>query len=502
MKTTILQLEAHDDIISTRDKMAWSKTPRIVLVWPRRGTILQRKIDLVLLKRRAEQLGAQVALVTRDPQVLPFAHEVGIPVFANTRQAQRRPWVRKPPATTFRRKARPVLTGGTLRKEKAQLAASANPLWQRQGIRLIIFLAGILAVLALAVFFYPTAQVRIDPARTTQTLSLPLRASPEFTAVTTSGDIPARLARLSVQGSAQQPTSGMTPAANTFAGGSVRFTNLTTQVVRLPAGLVVRTLDDPPVGFQLRETVEVPAGVGLTVDADVRAQLPGSAGNVPAGSIAAINAEQGLNVKVTNLEALTGGTERLSRSPSAADLNELRSTLLASLRNQALEQFQHTVTEGEQVLLESVLVANTVSEKAAPQVSQPGDLLTLQMTVEFQALVVNSADIEQVARAGLDANLPKGFRPLAGTLSIQPGDTMALETDGKALRWQVRAERAVEAGWSEEVVIQKVLGRSLPDAAAELQRSLALQSAPQIQISPSFWRRLPFLPFRITVVTQ
>lgn len=40
MKTHVVQLERDDDVVSARDKMLWSKAPRILVVWPRRGRVL------------------------------------------------------------------------------------------------------------------------------------------------------------------------------------------------------------------------------------------------------------------------------------------------------------------------------------------------------------------------------------------------------------------------------------------------------------------------------
>ena len=79
MKTQIIHLEPHDDIISTRDKMGWGKTRRILLVWPTRGQILTRKLDLQLLLRQAQTAGEQLALVTYDPDVLFNASRAGDP---------------------------------------------------------------------------------------------------------------------------------------------------------------------------------------------------------------------------------------------------------------------------------------------------------------------------------------------------------------------------------------------------------------------------------------
>ena len=63
MKTQVIQLDPHDDGTSVRDKMSWAKSPRILLVYPRRSRILARTLDLRLLQRHAATLGEQLAIV-------------------------------------------------------------------------------------------------------------------------------------------------------------------------------------------------------------------------------------------------------------------------------------------------------------------------------------------------------------------------------------------------------------------------------------------------------
>ena len=57
MKIQIINIEPHDDYGSIRDKLLWAKAQRAVLVWPGRGTALNRRLDLVMLKRLGQQLG-------------------------------------------------------------------------------------------------------------------------------------------------------------------------------------------------------------------------------------------------------------------------------------------------------------------------------------------------------------------------------------------------------------------------------------------------------------
>jgi hypothetical protein len=92
VKTQILQLETHDDIISVRDKLTWRQASRVLLIWPHRGQVLSRRLDLVLLLRHCQALGIQLALVTGDPDVRYYAQELSISVFGSAEQAQRARW--------------------------------------------------------------------------------------------------------------------------------------------------------------------------------------------------------------------------------------------------------------------------------------------------------------------------------------------------------------------------------------------------------------------------
>ena len=103
MKTQVIYLDSHDDIVSIRDRMAWAKSERILLVWPRRGQVDIRPLDLTLLRRHAESLGAQVGLVTRNAELRSAAREEGISFFSGVIAAQKKAWQTKRSARPERR---------------------------------------------------------------------------------------------------------------------------------------------------------------------------------------------------------------------------------------------------------------------------------------------------------------------------------------------------------------------------------------------------------------
>src|SRR3989338_8683926 len=92
MKEQILRLDPHDDFISARDKMGWTQTNRVLVIWPAQGQALARRLDLVLLHRHAHMLGAHLAVITANDNVREMAAELGLPVFKSITESRREAW--------------------------------------------------------------------------------------------------------------------------------------------------------------------------------------------------------------------------------------------------------------------------------------------------------------------------------------------------------------------------------------------------------------------------
>ncbi|MEI7990281.1 MAG: hypothetical protein WCI88_14700, partial [Chloroflexota bacterium] len=257
MKTQILSLEPHDDLISIRDKLGWKQTGRVLLVFPakRDGELSKRlsnRLNLLLIQRQCTALGAQIALVTRNQQVCAAAKKVGILTFRDLKQAHRSHWrVRhpyKPSKSTFRRShPRSRIELETLRV-KAHGHAVSMPQRKRRVTRavsilqrVVWILGTILTVLALAAVFIPTARIELTPKKQIQEIEFKARASESVKSVNITGGIPIHTVSTLVKGQDQIPTSGTMHMPFDQAKGDVRFTNLTNQAIKIPAGTVVMT---------------------------------------------------------------------------------------------------------------------------------------------------------------------------------------------------------------------------------------------------------------------
>jgi hypothetical protein len=501
MKTYIIQLDAHDDALSTQDKMAWSKAPRILLVWPRKGQILGRSVDLVILQRRAHILGAQLGIVTSDSAVRANAVDAGVPSFSSAVQAQSGSWrkprsARKPNWRNFH----PRAALADLRKQRELL--HAQPL-EDQRTRLIAFSIGILAVMVMALFFLPAATIELSPQRAEQRLTLQVWASPEIRDANPSGGLPAFAVAVVVEGSAQQPSSGRVGIPERQASGNVEFSNLTEGEIKLPAGTVVlaRGDGDKLLRFETTLAAVLPAGVGKKVTAAVRAQLPGISGNIRAGAVEAVEGLLGSSVLAENLAAFQGGSERRSPAPQSSDYLAAEEQLKKDLRASALDDLERKLAPGERLVEGTLVISKILKDTREPAPGQPADFARLSQQLEYTAWYVKEQDLDAVARTALEANRAAGFQPLEGSLQIDFAEDVKMDENGVA-HWEMSVYRQLEAVWSDTQAAQAVVGRSPNEAARILGQQVSLSSPPRFKMVPYWWQRLPFLSFRIAVVRQ
>jgi len=498
MKTQIITLESHDDLISVRDRLSWAKTPRILLVWPKYEKVTLRQVDLKVLQRHALSLGAQLGLVTRARRVREDAEALRIPVFESTGQAQRVAWP-KP----RRRKWMHRAPRKDLRDKREQVSAGREAeTWRAHPVvRVGAFIIGVSSVLILVALFIPRAQVILHPESQIQSVVLPVTASPSVESVFITGSIPASEKRVIAEGTQTVIVTGEGVTPQSKGKGVAVFRNLTRQAVTIPAGTVVRTADN--VRFITTSDDEVDAGVGKLLELPIEAVEGGLAGNVDAETIAVVEGRLGLSLSVTNPERLTGGREVPSVQASEADRERAKDELMKRLESDARQQLADEIKAGDILFEDTFEVSQVLSEVYDPPAGAAGTKLTLTMQVEFSALYASASDLTELASLALNASLPPGFRAVAGSdaLTVKPV-TKPIANDDGSLRWTVRVERRIVQQINNAQVTQMIQGIGSRRAQIQLEKNLPLDGSPEINLSPAWWPWVPIVPFRISVVTE
>ncbi len=502
MKTQILQLDEHDDVISTRDKMNWGQTGRILLVWPQRARVLRRRVDLVVLQRHSAALGAQLALVTGDPVVRFNARFLSIPVFKSLRQAQSAHW-RVERRRRIQHKPKLQLQPARDSDELQALRLAAKQThtgWSSQpAARVGIFTLGVLAVLSLAAVLLPGAEVHLQPRTTSQELTLTVRASATQENINLAGIIPARAVTVIVEGRESRQSSGTSQVPDQAATGSIVFTNLSDKSVEIPEGLVVRTLEEPLIRFATLQGGIIDAGPGITETLEASALTPGTSGNLAPNTLIAIEGSLGLSLSATNPERMRGGANRQLPAPTKSDREILYQHLESALQDTALRELQSQLAPGDLMFTPTLTLTQVLDIAYLPADEQPSGEVLLNLRLEYSALRTNRRTLETLANVLLDANLPDGYLAQVETLVIEQVTPPKMENPNVAV-WQVKAQRSLQASIPIAQAINLVLGSPTQEARQLLEGKYPLTSQPVIRVTPAWWPRLPILPFRITVV--
>jgi hypothetical protein len=494
MKTQIITLESHDDLISVRDRMSWAKTPRILLVWPKYEKVMLRQVDLKVLQRHALFLGAQLGLVTRARYVREEAEALRIPVFESTGQAQRvawpklrrRRWARRPPRKN-------------LREQRDQVLIREHGWRVHPASRVAAFILGVASVLVLVALFIPRAQVTLHPQSKVQSIVLPVIANPSVDTVFITGSIPAREKRVIVEGAHTVIVTGAAVIPQSKARGVAQFRNLTQQPVTIPSGTVVRTEEN--IRFVTTRDSAVEAGLGKLLELPIEAVEGGLSGNVDAETILIVEGRLGLSLSVTNPEALRGGREIPSVQASDRDRQRAKEALMENLGKEARAQLVDEMMSGDVLFEDTLAVSQILSEEYDPPAGAASTKLTLTMEVEFSALYTSASDLTQLASLALNASLPPGFRAASDALTLQSTTKPEVNDDGSA-RWSVRAERNIVQQINSTQITQLIQGLPAARAQTLLEKNLLSADTPEINLSPSWWPWVPIVPFRISVITQ
>jgi len=460
-------------------------------VWPKYEKVTLRLLDLKVLQRHADSLGAQLGLVTRRAKVRRDAESLRIPVFNSTTSAQKDPWPEPVPRTQrIPKPPRPAL------RQMRDSIYEKEPVWRTSLLgRVVTFTAGVIAVLAVAGLFVPRAAVTLYPESQTRSIVIPVSASPSFESVSITGSLPAQTLSVLVDAEGSLAVTSKITLPKSKSKGVARFTNLGSDEIEIPAGTILSTLD--LIRFVTLNDTRLPTGIDKFVEVRIEALKAGSQGNVESDSISIVEGTLGLSVKVTNPDVISGGTDIKTIGATEGDRAELRVVVLEKLRRSAEMQMRAQIEVEDLLLLDTIKITDTLREEFSPPAGQAGKTLALKMQVEYSAGSISNADLKQLAVSTLSASVPQGFFPF-GEVTFKPLSDPITDSIG-VTHFELEATQVTLRDIDEVKVFSIIRGHDPARAQTELMKSFALRDEPQITIRPAWWKRLPLIPFNILV---
>jgi len=346
----IFQLRPEDDIASIRAKIDTAELSHLLFVVPRGCAALETERGMRMLRRAADDAGAQIALVAHDEDMRERAELFGLPCFSSIAQAQRTRWRMRALA--------PDSVQSTLNPPPPE-SFTPNPAeWIKRWWGALTLLVGAALLICIAaVLFVPAANVRIVPASVALTMSTDVLLDASMTQVSSElRAIPARRILHEINGTAQLKTTTTKSMPDARSTGTVVFTNLRSEETVIPPGTIVKTSAGVPIRFTVVTTATVPAGINSRVEAQITAVDPGPSGNVKELAVNTIEGSLNLEARVINLKPTVSGTLRAVKVVTADDKTKLEAQLLQTLQQQGADVLKQDLKPGEFIAPDSVLV--------------------------------------------------------------------------------------------------------------------------------------------------
>lgn len=509
-RPVFIQLDPSDDVLSVRDRLSFIHGKRVLLIWPEHGTVLTRKLDLVLIQREAMRRAIRLALVTHDVEVIKNAEELNISAFETIGASERSRWKRGRSKVFAGRFSRPPTLPANANITPAQARALMDE-GQSQPSRWRFLWRGAVLVVVLAVVggaayaVLPSAVVTIYPAEQEITAEAVLTASPTVTDVDIdAGLVPATRLAVTVDETGTLPTTGTQALAAIPAQGTVVFVNQTNVSVDIPLGTTISTSAGTPILFRTVTLARVPAGPGQQVEVPIEAlqASAGEIGNVDAGLINTIVGDLSSQLTVRNLTPTYGGISRSVPAVSLQDRERLLAIVRQQLQSRAYLEMLPRLDNSQMLILETVRIAEERSDWTvfSAEVGQAAEDLTLTMRAVVEAVAINQRLGQQVVLAQLSRQIPRGYYLRPETVVYQTGPVIQVFQDG-SVQFSVVGRGRVAAQIDTAVVQERLAGRSPEEALIFLytEVNMALDRPPLVRVAPPWLGRMPLLPVRIAV---
>jgi hypothetical protein len=317
--------------------------------------------------------------------------------------------------------------------------------------------------------------------------------------------MPARIVQIQVVDRGEVETTGVTNVAADNAVGTVLFVNLTQREIHIPAETIVSTSAGTPVRFRTTEPATVNARGRVRVPIEALEGGPG--GNVRAYLINRVEGALASSLSVTNESGTSGGTTDQVRRVTHGDKQRVSDLLINKLIQKAHAELSTELaaepSESEFLPIETMWINQySILTNYDHHVDDTSDTLALEMRGVVGGVAISEETAAEITRRALNRQVRGGFRLVPESVHISPGGPIEVDEDTGLIRFVMDGVAYMEADIDVRLLQRAIRGRSIDEALAYLQQTLPTEAAPILEVQPEWMVRVPWLPFRISVVWQ
>jgi hypothetical protein len=485
-RRTVIDLGADATILEAARSLSAVESSDVVLIVPSGAPLTRDAVFLEALRRRAGD--RRIVLVSPEARARSLASSVHMKAFSSISALDRH----ELDATEHLSDARRAVMSTMVRRAVPRRGAS--PLRALAVFMSLVMAAGILlAVVA------PSATIVI--AATTTPLGpfeYDLRAGPN------GGDVRATTLFDDKLTAKTTGTATGSKPDEAKATGVEKFSNLTTNDIRIPTGTLLQTTDSPPVRFLTTEEKVLPRSSILpiptvgTVLINIQAIEMGPNGNVAPGKITRTSSSEYL---VTNPMATSGGKADTIPVVTQADYDKALTQSDDDIRK-AAQQRTIDWTKGAAkgttvfgVVAKRTGVVTPVSDVVGKELTKDKPTFEITVTGSATAYSVDSNEPKTTAIVKLKQELSSGMDLDDKSAVVDQVIPPSVAADG--VHWRVRAQAKQFPQAKKQQMTAALAGRGY-DEVGPLAKQLGFELR-SITPSPEWWPRLPVLDSRITI---
>lgn len=480
----ILYLEQDEEITSVIDKLKKSESNSVGLVIPRNCTLVHSIVNLKLLKKEAQNLNKEIALVTADKIGKNIAGQIGLVVYedvhskkpanpiglldrpkgdevievdmsdaSNSAPAAAKSGEKSGPAikhyaldgatgeaaevTSFSNKEIAddlPITGSTRSFSPARHRSNGSNKFKKGAL---VILAILLLLGAASILGLPQTQVVVTVAAESFEKNISVMIDAEAKDVDQDKKIiPGQLLEVTNEDAKRVVATGKKDVG-TKAKGPVTVTNsFQVSPWKIPAGTIFVSADNK--SFKLVNDLTVPGPTFCQTDGKLgicpgsasgtlEAVEPGESYNIKAGkfTINGLNEAQKNGSTAESTKDYSGGSSKTVSTMTAEDVENATATLSEDLKKQAIEEFKKQAKDLK--LIEDAIEADKPEVETNPsEIDSETEYFDIKLKNKHRAVVFNDQQVQNIVLSELKKEVPNDKE-----LILSEGDEFAVAVKNK-----------------------------------------------------------------------
>ncbi len=544
----IVYLETDEEITSVVDKLRKIKTRDIVLVAPKRCTLVQSIVNLKLLKRQAKLLSKKIVLVTPDPVGQNLATKAGIPTKKEIEGEEIpleeiKPKVEKPRIEKLKKlkeeeivlpkieKIKKVSISdivARIEKEKVKEVPVSEEVKPKEigpkeikpkvpprvvllpsfNVKMfLVFLGGIIFVCAIVgLVILPSATIAIVPKTEPllKDLEVTVTKDKEITDFE-SGVIPGKIVSVEVESAYKTfRSSGQKEIKEKARGKVIVYNSYSSESQTLEAGSRLRSSSG--LMYLTLVRIEIPGARvegGITIpgsrEVGIESEEAGAEYNVGSTkfTIPSLSSEMQKAIWAENKERISGGKSEEIKVVSSKDIQDAQASLVAELTERAKKELQAKIARGEKFVEESLNKEVQAVDTNVQEGSEVGEF-KMKIKLRMETLVFKEKDIQTLVEGVLEKLIPKEKYVLDQVDEGISYEVAGFDSSTGNLRLVVHVQKTV--AWK---IDKKKIREALPGKDAEEVKEYLVKNPHIKEVEVSFWpiwvKSVPYIEKKINV---